>query len=115
MSKCRSFLISTILLLIFTFNKFYSQDFGFGTYFTGSRDFVEISYGIGELKHKMISSDFASLSLTEIKLGRRFLKPVAGYKIIQFSDNYLFSSFVDYYESGNSTSSLDITYDTDII
>ena len=87
------------------------RDFDFGTYYKGSRNFVEASYGIGELRHKNIRTEFSPLSISEIKIGRRFLKPAAGYKIIDFSDNYLFSSFADYYNSGNSSEALNINYD----
>ena len=94
MSKFYSNLVSAFILFNTLTVTSVSQDFGFGKYYTGSRDFIEISYGIGELNHKKIGTEFANLAMTEIKLGRRFLKPTAGYKIIQFSDNYLFSSFV---------------------
>ena len=36
---------------------------------------------------------------------------MAGYSIIHFSDNYLFSSYIDYYESGKSSLSEKIIFD----
>jgi hypothetical protein len=57
MSKFYSFLIAILLLLSIISSNSFSQEFGFGRYYTGSRDFVEISYGIGNLKHKKIATN----------------------------------------------------------
>ena len=70
-----------------------SSDFGFGNWYSGSKNFLEVTYGIGDLNHKDFKAKFNSLSMSEIKLGRRFSKPADGFKIIEFNDNYLFSSF----------------------
>ena len=88
------------------------RDFDFGTFSAGSRNFVEIGYGLAELKHENIQTEFSPLSISEIKIGRRFVKPAAGYKIIEFNDNYLFSSFVDFHNSDNSSEALDINYES---
>ena len=64
---------------------------------------------MGKFKHKNISTEFNSYSLNEIKLGRRFVKPVAGSKIIEFNDDYLFSSYVDDNQS-NTSEALNISY-----
>jgi hypothetical protein len=85
------------------------SEFSFGGWYSGSKDFVEISYGLGKFKHKNISTEFNSYSLNEIKLGRRFVKPVAGSKIIEFNDDYLFSSYVDDNQS-NTSEALNISY-----
>jgi len=93
----------------FALNQF--NDFGFGNFYSGSQNFIEVSYGIGELKHKNFIADFNSLSLSEIKLGRRFTKPIGGFKILQFDDNYLFSTYIDHHQNGESPEVLDISYD----
>jgi hypothetical protein len=88
-----------------------SSDFGFGNWYSGSKNFVEVTYGIGDLNHKDFKAKFNSLSMSEIKLGRRFSKPAAGFKIIEFNDNYLFSSYINHFEDGNSSDNLKIDYD----
>ena len=75
-----------------------SNDFGFGNFYTGTKDFIEIGYGIGKLSNSLINSPFSNLSNSEIIIGRRFQKPTARYKLIEFSDNYLYSSYVDDYK-----------------
>ena len=79
-----------------------SGDFEFGSFYTGTKDFIEIGYGIGKLSNNIISSPFNRLSLSEIIIGRRFQKPTARYKLIEFNDNYLYSSFVDDYKENIS-------------
>ena len=88
-----------------------SSDFGFGSWYAGSKNFIEITYGIGDLKHKNFVAEFNSLSMSEIKLGRRFSKPAAGFKIIEFNDNYLFSSYVNHFQNSNSSENLNIGFD----
>lgn len=75
-------------------------NFEFGSYYSGTKDFVEVSYGIGSLNNKMLSnaSDLNKLSLSEVIIGRRSQKPAAKYKLIEFNDNYLFSSFANDYK-----------------
>jgi hypothetical protein len=66
---------------------------------------------VGELKHKILKTTFHGLAQNEIIIGRRFVKPVANYKLIQFSDNYLFSSYVENYNS-NSNNNFKLSFDT---
>jgi len=74
---------------------------------SGSKDFIELSYGLGELKHKNLQTKFNSPILVEIKLGRRILKPIQRYKLIQVTDNYLFTSYIkDNIQSVNNTSKI---------
>lgn len=84
--------------------------FSFGNFFSGTKDFIELTYGVGELKHKSIETPFNSVSLTEIKFGRRTAKLKAGNDIVQFSDNYLFSSYVNDYENNNASKVLNISF-----
>jgi opacity protein-like surface antigen len=82
-------------------------DFEFGNFYTGTRDFIELGYGIGKLSNNKIITPFNNLSLSEIIIGRRFRKPTAKYKLIEFNDNYLFSSYVeDYKENTNDNSKI---------
>ncbi len=85
------------------------SDFEFGNYYTGTKDFVEVSYGIGSLNNKRLSNSntLNKLSASEVIIGRRFQKPVAKYKLIEFNDNYLFSSFAtDYKENINDNTKI---------
>jgi len=113
MSKLKTKLkIITFLILTPAVNLFsQSSDFGFGTWYSGSSNFIEVTYSIGDLKHKDFVAEFNSLSMSEIKLGRRFSKPAAGFKIIEFNDNYLFSSYIDHHEDSDGPSVLGISYD----
>jgi hypothetical protein len=79
-----------------------SNQFGFGSFYSGTRDFVEISYGLGDLKHNNLNTSFNSLAQNEIILGRRTLKPIVSYKLIKFSDNYLYSSYIEDYKEGSN-------------
>ncbi|MCW8849498.1 MAG: hypothetical protein OQJ81_05905, partial [Melioribacteraceae bacterium] len=82
-------------------------DFEFGNYYSGTRDFIELGYGIGKLSNAKIVGPFNNLSLSEIIIGRRYQKPTARYKLIEFNDNYLFSSYVeDYKENTNDNSKI---------
>lgn len=75
-----------------------TSDFNFNNWFGGSKNFIELSYGIGTYKHNKInSSTFNKIANKELKVGKRFQKPIASYKIISFSDNYFFSSYVNDY------------------
>lgn len=102
MSKSR---LLFLIGIIFTFlsSNIYAQanKYGFGNYFSGTRNYIEISYGFGKLKHKDINTPFFNASQNEIILGRRTFKPVAKYKLIQFTDSYLFSSYIDDYTEGD--------------
>ena len=96
-----------ILAIFFVISPFklkaqFSSSFDFGYWYSGSRDFVEVTYGFNTINHNDLNASFHKSSLSELKLGRRFFKPVANYSIIQFSDNYLFSSFLDDYREENS-------------
>ncbi|MCB0731796.1 MAG: hypothetical protein KDC88_12250 [Ignavibacteriae bacterium] len=104
------FFISFSLLL--QSNSTYSQsnNLSFSSWFSGSKDFIEVSYGIGEFKHKGIATEFNKFSMSEIKIGRRFIKPIGGYKLIEFSDNYLFSSYLDD-NQGAQSDPLNISYE----
>lgn len=97
MSKLYYLYILFILILIIPAKENYCQlgEFGFGGINAGTRNFAEVSYGVGDFEHKVLKTSFNSLVLNEVKLGRRAIKPVAGYKLLQFSDEYLFSSFID--------------------
>lgn len=70
-------------------------DFSFSSWYSGTRNFAEVSYGVGSMQHITLQTSFNSPVINEIKLGKRFLKPIARYKLIEFNDNYLFSSYVD--------------------
>jgi len=114
---CKFLFFLCILFFFNSFNLFSQQDyhrryslkqvadFGFGSSYSGNKNFIEISYGIGDLIHKNLNTTFHKLSLNEIKLGRRFMKPLAKYRLIKFSDNYLFSSFVDDFQRGEDNTS----------
>jgi len=97
MSKLQFLLLSVLFVLFVYPSKHFCQlgQFGFRGINSGTRNFAEVSYGIGDLNHKILNTSFNSLALNEVKLGRRTIKPIASYKLLQFSDNYLFSSFVD--------------------
>ena len=83
------------------------SDFEFGSYYTGTKDFVELSYGLGKVRNKILSSSFNNLSSSEIIIGKRYQKPAAKYKLIEFNDNYLYSSFLeDYQENINENSKI---------
>ncbi len=71
-----------------------SDKFDIGNWYAGNQNFVEFSYGFGELNHKNVLAPFEPNILTEIKLGKRYLKPAANYKLLSFEDNYLISSYV---------------------
>jgi hypothetical protein len=106
MSKIFHFLkITTSSLLILASLSFAQlNEFGYGNYFSGSKDFIEVSYGFGNFKHKNIDSDFKAISQNEIILGRRFIKPIFGFKLIYFTDNYLFSSYSNNLSNESSVS-----------
>lgn len=101
MSKIFSIAYISLIIIFFHFETSFAQlgEFGFGSYYTGTKDFIEVSYGLGDLKHKSISTSFNDLSQNEIIIGRRYIKPAANYKLINFSDNYLFSSYINDYSS----------------
>lgn len=83
------------------------SDFEFGSYYTGTKDFVELSYGLGKVRNKILSSSFNNLSSSEIIIGKRYQKPAAKYKLIEFNDNYFYSSFLeDYQENINENSKI---------
>ncbi|MCB9207252.1 MAG: hypothetical protein H6611_08095 [Ignavibacteriales bacterium] len=94
-----------ILFLIFSGQNCFAQDrlnnsnslndFSFGNWYSGTKNFIEVSYGFSELKNKDLITSIKSNTLTEIKLGKRYLKPAGNYRILQFEDNYLFSSYVN--------------------
>ena len=104
MSKILRILIFSSIISILPLNNLYCQlgEFGFGAHYTGTQDFIEVSYGLGKLKHKSLTTTFNDLSQNEIIIGRRYLKPAANYKLISFSDNYLFSSYINDYQSANN-------------
>lgn len=82
------------------------DNFSFGSWFAGSKNFVEISYGLGEVKHKEFGTEFNPTSITEIKLGRRYLKPAGNYKILEFEDNFLFSSYSTYNQNSRNNTNI---------
>ncbi len=91
-----TFLTSQIIFPQENLNFSSAQDnFNFGSWFSGSKNFIEISYGFGELKQKNFDTEFNPLSLSEIKLGKRYLKPAGNYRILEFEDNFLFSSYLN--------------------
>lgn len=96
--------------LIFAQENLYSsspqENFSFGSWFAGSKNFIEVSYGLGELKHKEFTTEFNPISISEIKLGRRYLKPAGNYRILEFEDDFLFSSYLNY--NSNSKQNLKI-------
>lgn len=71
-----------------------NYDFGLGLWNTIAENFVEVSYGFGNLNHKKIKENFNDVSLSEIKIGRRFTGSAGNYKILSLNDSYLFSSYV---------------------
>lgn len=71
-----------------------NYDFGLGLWNTIAENFVEVSYGFGNLNHNKIKENFNDVSLSEIKVGRRFTGPAGNYKILSLNDSYLFSSYV---------------------
>jgi len=81
-----------------------NYDFGVGLWNTIAENFVEVSYGFGNLSHKKIKENFNNVSLSEIKIGRRFTGPAGNYKILSFNDSYLFSSYVTYNTITNENS-----------
>lgn len=93
-----------IILFVFLPTDNYSQanKYGFGNYYAGTKNYVEISYGFGKLKHKKLSTPFFNAAQNEIILGRTTYKPVAKYKLVEFSDSYLFSAYIDDYTDGSS-------------
>lgn len=101
MSKFFSIAYISLIIIFFNFDTSFAQfgELGFGSYYTGTKDFIEVSYGLGNLKHKSISTSFNDLSQNEIMIGRRYIKPTANYKLINFNDNYLFSSYINDYSS----------------
>ena len=109
MSKFHTYLIILIVIVFLVPKQNFAQlgEFGVGSINYGTRNFIEISYGIGELNHNNVTAPFNNLALNEVKLGRRSLESVANYKLIKFSDNYLFSSFIDdNLQSVNNTSKI---------
>ncbi len=112
MSKFYIFIFSITVILSSTQSDTFCQSnqFGFGSYYSGTRDFIEISYGLGNIKHDNLNTSFHNLAQNEIIIGRRTLKPIVSYKLIQFSDNYLFSSYVDDYKEG-SNNNVKLSYD----
>ncbi len=120
MSK-KYFILTSILSIIIIFpNNNYSQvnlnyspnpssqDFNFGNWFAGTKNFVELTYGIGDFNHEDIRTDFNPLIIKEFKFGKRYQKPIANYKLIEFSDNYLFSSII---EDNPTSKPLNIVFD----
>ncbi|MBK8944163.1 MAG: hypothetical protein IPM32_02730 [Ignavibacteriae bacterium] len=109
-----------LLLIVFTSQIIFPQenlnslstqdDFNFGSWFSGSKNFIEVSYGFGELKHKEFTTDFNPISISEIKLGRRYLKPAGNYRILEFEDNFLFSTYLNY----NQTQKQNLEINTNI-
>jgi hypothetical protein len=104
MSKCYIYILILAVILTSKPTDTFSQSnqFGFGSFYSGTRDFVEISYGLGDLKHNNLNTSFNSFAQNEIILGRRTLKPIVSYKLIKFSDNYLYSSYVEDYKEGSN-------------
>lgn len=104
-----TFLTSQIIFPQENINLKSAQDnFNFGSWFSGTKNFIEVSYGFGELKHKNFESEFNPLSLSEIKLGKRYLKPAGNYRILEFEDNFLFSSFLN--DNSNNTQNIKINF-----
>jgi hypothetical protein len=71
------------------------SNYGLGNYDIGTRNFFEVSYGFGHFKDKDLITNIKPHSLTEIAFGKRYIKAAAGYRILQFEDNYLFSSYIN--------------------
>ncbi|MBK7105384.1 MAG: hypothetical protein IPH62_08880 [Ignavibacteriae bacterium] len=104
-----TFLTSQIIFPQENINLKSAQDnFNFGSWFSGTKNFIEVSYGFGELKHKNFESEFNPLSLSEIKLGKRYLKPAGNYRILEFEDNFLFSSYLN--DNSNNTQNIKINF-----
>ncbi len=76
------------------------KDFNFNNWFSGSKNFVEVSYGSGNYKYKLEKKfKFNKPAKKEVKIGRSFQKPVAAYQLIDFSDNYFFASYSNDFEN----------------
>lgn len=108
-----------ILIIFFSSEYLYSQkqlnfsnslsDFGLGNYDVGSRNFLEVSYGFGHLKDKDLTINLKPHSITEISFGKRYVKAAAGYSLLKFEDNYIFSSYVNDNQS-DADRALNISY-----
>lgn len=99
--KVLFFFLIILYGIIPTKNYCQANKYGFGNYYAGTKNYVEISYGFGKLKHKKVNTPFFNASQNEIVLGRITYKPVAKYKLIEFSDSYLYSSYVDDYKESS--------------
>ena len=79
-----------------TFNSFQkAANFNFDNLGTTSKSFLEIGYGISTLKYNnYLMPNAAQGSLTEIKYGKRTTQPAGNYYIMEFEDEYFFSSYM---------------------
>ena len=70
------------------------KNFNFDNLTTTTNSFLEIGYGISSLKYSLyLRPTVTKNSLTEIKYGRRTTKPAGNYSIMEFEDEYFFSSY----------------------
>jgi hypothetical protein len=71
------------------------NDFNFDNWSTTSKSFLEVSYGFSTLKYNSyLKATVAQSNLTEIKYGRKTTKPAGNYNIMEFEDEYFFSSYI---------------------
>ena len=59
-----------------------------------SRPMIEVNYGMGEAKHKILGSDFAKVGLAEIKLGYSSIDEYYFDTILDLSERFFFASNV---------------------
>lgn len=104
-----NFLSIFLLLFFFLINSNVCgqlKKLSFGRNFSQTTNFIEISYGTGNFNIKNESLNLKSFSHSEIKLGKRYIKPTRSFNIINFSDNYLYSAYQREFNNKNVESSI---------
>ena len=59
-------------------------------WYSDSRPFIELNYGIGEPKHRTFNGDFSRIGLGEIKLGYSSIDTYFDEEILELEENYFF-------------------------
>ncbi len=103
MLKSPNLINSIIVLILLNTSVLVAQlnELNFGNYSSENKYYIEVSYGTGNLKNEKNSTNFNPYSQSEIILGKRFIKPILGSKVISFTDNYLSSSYIRDYVGNN--------------